>query len=96
MNDIKKRLRLEALLKDKPHTYQQLADKLKTSYELVARYVKKLYDADAVHVHGWAEGKDGRHTVAIISWGKAADAPRPPADTAAQRMARTRANRRAA
>ena len=95
MKDLKTRLSLEDMLRNAPHSYSELAQGLGISYEAVARYVKKLRDAKLAHVHDWAGAKDGRAMVAVIAWGKGVDAERPVADTAAQRMARTRANRRA-
>lgn len=96
MKDLKTRLALEALLRAEPHSYADLAHKLNLDYYSVANYVKKLRDAELAHVGEWGGAKDGRATVAIITWGPGVDAERPTPDSASVRMARTRANKRAA
>lgn len=92
----KHRLQMHAALVKRPHSYAELATLTGLAHETVERYVLRLRDLKSVHIADWGPSKIGSLIVPCFAWGNKPDKVRPAAMTAAQRMAKTRASRRAA
>lgn len=77
-------------------TYDELVTLSGLSKPVVSRWVKNMRDAKTVHVAEWRDDTRGRKFVPAFVWGDGDDVARPgAAQTPAQRMASTRARRRA-
>lgn len=88
-----KRLLLQKTLAMRPHSYAELESIADLSPEVVARYVKEMRKLKTVHVGGWQRPDGPGRDVMMFAWGNKPDVKPPAALTAAQRMARSRANK---
>jgi hypothetical protein len=71
----------------KPHSYADLAAISGLSMPTVSAWVKQLHALKMVHISEWG---GERNTLKLFLWGKAPDAKKPEAMTAAQRVAKMR------
>lgn len=89
-----KRLLIQRTLKLRPHTYAELATIADLEPKLVRRYILELRALKTVYVAGWIRSGGPGADVMRLAWGNKPDAKPKPAMTAAQRMAKSRANKK--
>lgn len=93
---VNKQSRIQALLRRKPHSYAELAELADIDQAVVRKYVLGLREAGSVRVASYerpGEGIAGRN-ILKFAWGSEPDAPPPAPTTSAERMAKTRRNRK--
>jgi len=78
---------LQSAMSERARTYDELVSISGLSKASIARWMKELHSAGAVHISGWTTDVRGRLFVARWGWGVGRDCPRPGHQrTAAQRM----------
>lgn len=87
------RLLVQKALRLRPHSYAELQAITGLKHSVMSHYIRNLREQEIVHVGDWGRDGDFGPHHPLFAWGKKADVARPPALTAAQRMAKSRAAR---
>ena len=94
-NTATRALKLQTALLQGPRSYDELVECSGLKKPAVARWVKTMRAAGAIHRCGWGADRNGAKRVPLFAWGVGVDAPRPGQSIPpAERMARLRAKRR--
>lgn len=89
-----KRLLIQRALALRPHSYAELEAIAGLKHSVVANHIRNLRSFKLVHVGDWGRDGDLGTRYPLFSWGDKPDAIRPPALSAAERMAKSRANKK--
>lgn len=89
-----KRMLLQKTLALRPHSYAELEAITDLQHKVIARYIKDMRELKAVHIAGWQRPDGPGRDVMLFAWGDKPDAKPLAAMTAAQRMAKSRANKK--
>jgi DNA-binding transcriptional ArsR family regulator len=87
------RLLVQKALSLRPHSYAELEAITGLKHSVVAKHIRTLREFKIAHVGDWGRDGDLGTRYPLFAWGDKPDVPRPPALTAAQRMAKSRANK---
>ena len=89
-----KRLVLQRTLALRPHSYAELEAIVGLHHKVVARYIADMRELKAVYIADWQRADGPGRDVMLFAWGDKPDAKPLAAMTAAQRMAKSRANKK--
>ena len=87
------RLLIQKALSLRAHSYAELEAITGLKHSVVAKHIRTLRDYKIVHVGDWGRDGDLGTHYPLFAWGEKPDAKRPPALTAAQRVAKSRARK---
>ena len=89
-----KRLLIQKALTLRPHSYAELGAITGLKHRVISNHIGNLRGFKIVHVGDWGRDGDLGTHYPLFAWGDKPDAARPPALSAAERMAKSRANKK--